>query len=252
MLCQPEVQHLHHALGRDLDVGGFEIAMDDPRLVGGVERVGDLLRDGQQPRRSERAPRTRSVQRVALDQLQHQGRRVAGVFETVDRPDVRMIERREQSCFAFEARQPIGIGRERRRQDLDRDVAPELRVVRAIHLAHPARARDARLDPIRGPATGRPARRRARRVSACAARASSGVARKPSAVCACASSASTSRRKASSLPHASATKAARAAGVALQGRVTEVLDLAPPVTGVQRSLLPGRAAARASPGASPA
>src|SRR5262245_39640478 len=40
--------------------------------------------------------------------------------------------------------------------------------------------------------------------------------------------------------------------VTLQGRVTEVLDLAPPVSGVQRRLLPGRAAATAWPDASPA
>jgi hypothetical protein len=28
----------------------------------------------------------------------------------------------------------------RRRQDLDRDLAPETRILRAVHLAHPARA----------------------------------------------------------------------------------------------------------------
>ena len=33
------------------------------------------------------------------------------------------------------------------RQDLDRDVAPELRIARAIHLAHPARA-EQRVDSI--------------------------------------------------------------------------------------------------------
>src|SRR5208337_2955815 len=41
-----EVEHLDRAVGRDLDVGGFEIAMDDPRPVGGVQGVGDLLREG--------------------------------------------------------------------------------------------------------------------------------------------------------------------------------------------------------------
>ena len=112
--------------------------MDDPGPVGGVERVGDLSRDGQRFRKRQRAPAHAIVQRVALDQLEHQGRHVAGVFETVDCPDVRMIERCEQSCFAFEARQAIGVRRERRRQDLQRDVAPELGIARAIHFAHPA------------------------------------------------------------------------------------------------------------------
>ena len=49
-----------------------------------------------------------------------------------------MIERCEQSGFAFEARHAIGVRGERRRQDLQRDVALQLGVARAIHLAHPA------------------------------------------------------------------------------------------------------------------
>ena len=44
-LRQPEVQHLHRAIGFDLDVGGLQIAMDDALLVRGLERLGDLLRD---------------------------------------------------------------------------------------------------------------------------------------------------------------------------------------------------------------
>jgi hypothetical protein len=75
-----------------LDVAGFEIAMDDPGPLGGVERVGDLLRDGQSLRERQRAPAHAIVQGVALDQLEHQGRHVASFFETIDCPDVRMIE----------------------------------------------------------------------------------------------------------------------------------------------------------------
>ena len=44
--------------------------------------------------------------------------------------------------------QPLGIEREGGRQDLDRHIAPQLRIARAIHLAHPARAeqRDDSID----------------------------------------------------------------------------------------------------------
>ena len=52
--------------------------------------------------------------------------------------DVRMIQRRERLRFALEPREPLGIGGERLGQDLDRDVATELRVARAIDLAHAA------------------------------------------------------------------------------------------------------------------
>ena len=81
-------------------------------------------------------------ERLALDQLQHERarRRCRALLEAVDRADVRMVERREHPRFALEAREPLGIRREDVRQDLDRDVAPELRVARAIDLAHPARA----------------------------------------------------------------------------------------------------------------
>ena len=58
--------------------------------------------------------------------------------EAVDVRDVRMIERREDFRFALEAGEPLGIRRDRGRQDLDGDLALQLRVGRPIHLAHPA------------------------------------------------------------------------------------------------------------------
>jgi hypothetical protein len=63
----------------------------------------------------------------------------SGVFEAVNRGDVRMIQRREQPRLARKSRQPIRIAREARWQHLDGDVPSELGVARAIHLAHPAR-----------------------------------------------------------------------------------------------------------------
>ena len=54
--------------------------------------------------------------------------------------DVRMIEDRERLRFAREPGQAIGIAGEGVRKDLQRDVAIQLRVVCAIHLAHAARA----------------------------------------------------------------------------------------------------------------
>ena len=62
----------------------------------------------------------------------------AGLLEPVNRGDVRMIQRRERLRLALEPRQAFGVGGERVRQDLDRDLAAERRVRRPIHLAHPA------------------------------------------------------------------------------------------------------------------
>src|SRR5512132_73177 len=41
-----------------------------------------------------------------------------------------MIERQKHTCFALESREPIGIGGEGSRQDLDRNLASELPVAR--------------------------------------------------------------------------------------------------------------------------
>ena len=56
-LRQAEVEHLHRAVGADLDVRRLEIAMDDALLVRRFERLGDLLRDRQRLGDGNRAAR---------------------------------------------------------------------------------------------------------------------------------------------------------------------------------------------------
>ena len=82
----------------------------------------------------------RSASVGAVDELQHEPVRGAGVLEAVDVTDVRVIQRREHLRFALEAREPIRIARDRCRQDFDRDVAIQLRVAGAIDFAHAAGA----------------------------------------------------------------------------------------------------------------
>jgi hypothetical protein len=52
-----------------------------------------------------------------------------------------MIQRGEDVCFTLEAGEAVRIGSEGIRQDLDRDVAIQLRVTRTIHVAHAAAAK---------------------------------------------------------------------------------------------------------------
>ena len=51
-----------------------------------------------------------------------------------------MVQRGQRLRLAGEAGEAIGIGRQRRGQDLEGDVAIELGIARAIDLAHPAGA----------------------------------------------------------------------------------------------------------------
>ena len=58
--------------------------------------------------------------------------------EPVDGGDVRMVQGGEDFRFALKTREPVGVSRERRRQDFDRDLTLQLRVGRPIHLPHAA------------------------------------------------------------------------------------------------------------------
>jgi hypothetical protein len=80
------------------------------------------------------------VRVLALDELHDQRAPGARIFNAVDLRDVRMVEGGECLRFAFETHQTIRIARERLRQNLERDIAIELRVARAIDLAHATRA----------------------------------------------------------------------------------------------------------------
>ena len=75
---------------------------------------------------------------LALDELHDQGAHVLRLFDAVNGGDVRMIERGEHFRFALKARESIGIGRQRRRKNLERDLTLELGVSRPVDLTHSA------------------------------------------------------------------------------------------------------------------
>jgi hypothetical protein len=62
-----------------------------------------------------------------------------------------MIQGREDLSLALKASQPVGISRERWWENLDGNLALQLRVRRAINLTHPARSQS-REDLVRAEA----------------------------------------------------------------------------------------------------
>jgi hypothetical protein len=78
------------------------------------------------------------LERRTFDELQDERGDAGRIFNAVDGADVRMIQRGKDSRFALESREPFGIGGNRRREDLNRDLAEQLRVAGAIDLAHAA------------------------------------------------------------------------------------------------------------------
>jgi len=57
----------HRAISADFDVGRFQIAVNDPLLVGRLERLGDLFRDGQRLIERDRAAFDALRQILTLD-----------------------------------------------------------------------------------------------------------------------------------------------------------------------------------------
>ena len=137
---EPEVEDLHVSPGRDEHVLRLQVTMHDTARVRRVERASDLtgVIDGLAARECHAAQRV--AQRMALEQFHHRVGHAVVAAEIVNGEDVGVRERSDRVRFALEAGQPIGVGGECRRQDLDRDLPPQLRVARAIHFAHPAGA----------------------------------------------------------------------------------------------------------------
>ena len=114
--------------------------MDDPLLMRGLKRIGDLLRDRQRLVQRQRPTRDPPLQILAFDEFEDKRRYASGLFNPVNVRDVRMIKRGEDLRFAAEARETVGIVGDGRPQDFDCDVAIQLRVASTVDLAHSARA----------------------------------------------------------------------------------------------------------------
>ena len=113
---QSEIEDLDFAVAGELDVGGFQIAVNDALFVGGFERFGDLPGRWGAPRRAEWVRRDTFGERGPVDQFHHQrarcrrilpgrkSRRYAGWFSEAS--DLR---------FALEAGHAVGVLRRKLR-----------------------------------------------------------------------------------------------------------------------------------------
>ena len=137
--CQTEVEQPGTALGQR-DVGGFEVAVDDPLPVRGVEGIGDL--DGNPDRLvdGQRALREPLGQRVALQVLHHQVVDPVLGADVEDGADMGVTQGRQRLGFPLEPLPAFGILGEVLGQDLDGDGAIKTGVAGSIDFAHAAGA----------------------------------------------------------------------------------------------------------------
>ncbi len=137
---QTEVEQLGRSAVRDEDVAGFQIAVNDPVRMRGVERVGDRCRQLQKLGQRQRAAREAVAQAFALQKLHHEKRHAAFATHFVNRADVRMVERRRRARLPVESLHRAFIRQECRREELERHLAAQSRVLRAVDNAHAAGA----------------------------------------------------------------------------------------------------------------
>ena len=137
----PEVHHLDAALAVDDHVVRLDVAVDDPVPVREAERREDLARVvDRDPERRRAARDEQLLQRPPLDVLHRDVVRPLRLAAVVDRDDARMREAGGVLRLAAEALDELVVARVPVVEDLDRDAAPELLVVREVDVRHPAGA----------------------------------------------------------------------------------------------------------------
>ena len=101
----------------------------------GLQRFGNLLPDTQRLVYRNCSALDPLGQRLSLDQFHHEKVLAVGLFQAVDRRNVRMVQRGEDARFPLQSRNTFGIARERLRQEFDGDAG---RIEDAAASAHRA------------------------------------------------------------------------------------------------------------------
>ncbi len=91
-----------------LMLAGLQLAVDDAALVGRPEGLGDLLGDGKGFVDRDGAVLDAICQRRAFDQFENQRLDALSLFQPVNAPDVRMVQRGKHLGLPLEAGQPVG------------------------------------------------------------------------------------------------------------------------------------------------
>ena len=146
-LGEAEVQDLRLAPRVHEDVGGLEVPVDDPLRVRRLERVRDLDPHLQQRPELERPSPDPLAQRLALEQLHRDEVLALVLVDLVDGADAGVVEGGGGAGLALEALERGRVPRHLRGQELERDVAAELRVLGLVDDAHAAAA-ELRRDPV--------------------------------------------------------------------------------------------------------
>ena len=135
-----EVEHLHNAVDREVDVARLQIAMDDALGVRRAERRCELAPDRDDA--IDRQPLALHARRQALafDVLHDDEGAVVVLDDVVDGRDIRMRDARGRAGFVKDAEASLAAARERSDDALQRHLPAQPRVAAEEHVAHAAAA----------------------------------------------------------------------------------------------------------------
>ena len=151
-LGESEIENLDRPLRRDHDVRWLQVAMDDAGGVRGGERVGDLRAILEHVAQPQPLASNQLGQGAAGDVLHRDETGSLAVLlatiNFVNRNNIGMIEGGSGAGFLDKPSLAIRIGHSGRRQNLDRDFAPQTRIDGAIDYSHPTGA-NLLFNPVR-------------------------------------------------------------------------------------------------------
>ena len=137
----PEVHDLDLALVGDADVGGLDVAMDDPVAVRVAEPLADLPHDVELPFQGQGLALLDDLLEVgALDELHRDVGLAAVLAQVVDGDDVAVAQPSRRLRLAQEPRLELRRLRQARDHGLERDLAVDHRVVGLVDRTHAAAA----------------------------------------------------------------------------------------------------------------
>ena len=126
---------------RDQDVRGLHVTVDESLLVRRVQRLGNLLEQGDRANGVECAFLLEQVSQIRAVDVAHGKEERTVLFSSVeDRDDVRVVERGGNARLAQEAFAETAVIGKVGRDHLERHLAPEALLLSAVHRAHSSSA----------------------------------------------------------------------------------------------------------------
>jgi hypothetical protein len=141
---EPEIGEITVLLAGDEDIRRLHVSMNETPFMCSVERGSDLFDDRERALGLKRSVTAQKRAKVGAGDVAHRDVEELPEFaRLVDRDDVRMVERRSELRLAEEPLAKGIVFTQLRREELQRNLSLQAKIVCAVDDAHPAAPEDA-------------------------------------------------------------------------------------------------------------